>query len=63
MFGKYIMILLKLGSREQLMWRAFGTQDNGLSYMLDHGHVGIRQTEDTVANNWELLKTSNIGQP
>lgn len=45
MFGKYIMILLKLGSREQLTWsatEAIETQDNGLSYMLDQGHVGIR---------------------
>lgn len=43
MFGKYIMVLLELGSREQLTWsttEAIGTQDNGLSYMLDQGHVG-----------------------
>lgn len=66
MFSKYVMILLKLGSREQLMWsttEAIGTQDNGLSYMLDQGHIGIRQTEDTITDNWEVLKVSNIGQP
>lgn len=62
MFGKYIMTLLKLGSREQFTWspaEITGTLGNGLSDMLDQGRVGIAQTEGTLRENFKKL--SNFG--